>query len=508
MPTTLSVAGFPVDASYRELKNVCRLCPGFEACSPNVRPDRPPTLFVKFVSEDFATDAILLLQQFVFDEDNTPDRPLKAEFARSELRETLNGSQAQKPAPQPHEDPRAWSNAPAAKRPRVVSAAEQAFAPAPAHGAGPLPDTLACKLENGVDSNEFRQFFESLRGFLAFNVNSSGSNCFAKFQSHTYAQQALQTAKVEGLIVDFAKRNLDAGSPEPSGGLAPPRPAYAPAAQPAYVPAPSSGITTLACKLEGNDQDGHRAFFEGLPGFEALKFNSQGSNCFVKFADVGFAQDALGHARWAGFTIDFAKRDLGGDEAHQFSPAVVAPSAAPPNNTGISTLAAKMEGRDQAEFEQFFSHLPGFVAVKATSSGSNCFVKFTDPIKANHALGKAWLAGFTLDFAKRDLEDGAAGAVHSQPQYVAPPSRAPVGAPPSTGRAANTGSTLACKMDGQPQEPFRSFFENLEGFEAFKATAAGSNCFVKFADYHCAQSALDAARGAGFILDFAKRDFS
>jgi len=519
--TTIAVAGFPMDASVRELKNLCFLCDGFEQSKPNIRPDKPPIVFVKFTSVEAASQAIARLQTMTFDEDAEASKTLKAEFARSDL---LPSQSAQWAAPQPYSE--GWHQHPS-KRIRTspppappgwlaartnssmwVQPRWEEHHPQPVNGASwkgagewahhapqqasyaddemASKDTLACKVE-GSTPQDIVEFFDQLPGFEVLKFNSTGRNCFAKFAHAQQAMDALHIGRDAGLVLDFAKRSLELADVRSAaaapGWEAPPAP------PPALEGGCGHPIDTLACRIEANGPDDINAFFEQLDGFVGFKTNNSGRNAFLRFLSHEHALEALNAGREAGYAVEFARRSMAEQDNEREYPTTVPDSLTP--TSGCDTLACKLDGHTDRDIQQFFEQFEGFMNVKMNSSGVNCFVRFINPSMAEAALGAGQEAGFTVDFAKR----GSSG--------VAGPPAAGKGYDSHQGPAAGGVRTLACRLGGQQDSEIKGFFEHLQGFEDI--TFNGKvNCFVKFDSTQSADDAMQLATNAGFRVQFAK----
>lgn len=409
--TTIAVAGFPQDVTLRELQNLCKLCPGFEGAKPNMRQGKPRMLFVKFVSGDAASEAIMMIQNIAFD-DAQPELTLKAEFANSEMSSTPARMEDS-----PHSTA-AWgqdrvspqSAMPAAKRPRTATGTGTQSWPQPPTSGN--VDTLAVRIE-GHSEGELRSFFAEHEGFVALKFNGRSANCFAQFLTPECAQTALEAAISFGFAAECARQSARTAQPETEMWAArPPMEMWAP---PHASLEHSGGFDTIACKVEQFTESEICSFFESLPGFETLKFAT--NNFFVKFSDQSLAQDALGEARFHGFTGDFAKqpsRRAGDRNAGNQVPAaawtvpsprtLAAPSpralhvpspralaqvqqaAASSGPPGVSTLACKVQNFTEEEIWSFFSQLEGFVTLKMNAKKSNFFAKFIAPHAAEDGL--------------------------------------------------------------------------------------------------------------------------
>jgi len=502
--TTIAVAGFPVDASLRELKNLCRSCDGFEMASPNVRPGKPPTLFVKFDSTENAAGAIAFLRTLIFDEEAPVPCFLKAEFAKKEMglqEPSLEGGQLKRPLS--HEIGHVDVGEPLRKR---VAAAAPSVTPL---------DTVACKvLENTAE--ETQQFFEQLPGFVAFKLNSNGRNCFVKFADCTWAESGLVAAQQAGFTLDFAKRPLletdfagsdvarvnDGEDQIPVGMDRPIGPGSISHSQVAV-----GGADTLACKIGSAGEEALAQFFEPLPGFQTMKFAHRVGACFLKFQDYAHAWSALTAARENGFTLDFAKRSLGPEEGAIESCMTQLPAQSPAWTSSVApnTLACKIDSHGEEGITMFFEALSGFQAVKFNHKANGSFVKFVDHDSAWQALTAAREVGLTIDFARRNLTEEDMETVLVQPVQVPLPQT--FSSPLVSGSPLDV-STLAVKIESRSQEDIAAFFEVLPGYQSLRYNRKSNGCFVKFDDPEQAWHALNIASGSGFTLDFAKRDLN
>jgi len=110
--TTIAVAGFPEDASWREMKNLCRLCKGYERAHVTQSKSGAFQLFVKFSSAEWADRARAQLHGMRFDEDLGEDSVyLKADMARRDM-EVREG----KPARGNEDATPPWREAPPRRR--------------------------------------------------------------------------------------------------------------------------------------------------------------------------------------------------------------------------------------------------------------------------------------------------------------------------------------------------------------------------------------------------------
>merc|ERR1719401_2992946 len=124
----------------------------------------------------------------------------------------------------------------------------------------------------------------------------------------------------------------------------------------------------------------------------------------------------------------------------------------PGSGSGGKTLAVKMETDSEDTVRSYFGVIAGFESLKIASSGRVCFIKFADHQYATEALNLARVDGFTLDFAKRELEEGTADWGTSAP------------APTPQAGAVGGVSSLAIKMEGTSEPEVTEFFQALPGY--------------------------------------------
>jgi len=322
--STLAVAGFPLDATPRELKNICKGFPGFLGCRVNAKGGKASNVFVKFDSPQSAAQAVERLNELVFDENAAPGVTLKADFARRELElweipgaqapgaqgapqwqatqhdlgSTRSQSYPEQAGMQPQKRPRIWQpptnltwQPPQKWQPAQTWQPAQKWQPPAiqpyAEEAG--PDTIACKID-GREEGHLRDFFAQLPGFIDLKFNTKVNGCFVKFADTNMAQVGLQAAHENELNAQFAKRSLEMSSDAPAN----------------YI----SGVDTLACKIGGRTKEEFEELMVGVDGFVALTFNDKVGGCFVKFTNPAIAAAALETVQGFGIVGDFAKRNL------------------------------------------------------------------------------------------------------------------------------------------------------------------------------------------------------
>lgn len=232
--STVVVNGFPEDASWRELKNLPRLLPGWELSHVVQSAKNGRTsLFAKFDSPEAAELAISHLNGMSFDLDQDEWR-LRAEMAHRDT-ELPGRGEAQPPRQERWADPREprrqrerTPRRDGGSRRRYVSPEEQRHgehtrrggvweAKAPPRrfgGAGESQegDTLICRVDNIVaarHSGELERRFEALPGYMGLRFNEKARAAFVRFQNRDCAQDSLNRARNLGLEVSVAKRSLE-----------------------------------------------------------------------------------------------------------------------------------------------------------------------------------------------------------------------------------------------------------------------------------------------------------
>lgn len=205
--------------------------------------------------------------------------------------------------------------------------------------------------EAGYDEHNLRAFFESLPGFLEFKGNPRMGGGFAKFSSSSFAQQAVESAVLEGVPAEMAKSSMGTtgtaggGGIAGGGGVAPrivqrvvsggpvPRPTVAvgrrssvPEAFTQIAPLGAGGgakrsripedpnqvdtVASVGAKEAGYDEDHLRAFFEQCPGFVTFKANPRMGGGFAKFSSPDLATDAVATAQEQGIPAEIARSSM------------------------------------------------------------------------------------------------------------------------------------------------------------------------------------------------------
>lgn len=257
--TTLFISGFPEDVAPREMLNFCRLCRGFEFAVAHSK-----NLFVKFYSVREAQQALDQIQGLLFDEtDPQNDTGMRASFAKrdTDRPEGMDGRERERederratdrrdegkqqrntgrpsrgmrerdeqqrerkrelslePGPRQHGrkwEPRQPSLPPPWKQsdesmegPRPSKTRRLPPPPRPERPRSPVNvDTLICKLGDHADDDVI-----SYLGELSGCVKAVAQKkvVFAKFESAEMLQDAMETARGDGFVVDVAHRNMNA----------------------------------------------------------------------------------------------------------------------------------------------------------------------------------------------------------------------------------------------------------------------------------------------------------
>eukprot|EP00931_Biecheleriopsis_adriatica_P115519 TRINITY_DN91304_c0_g1_i1.p1 TRINITY_DN91304_c0_g1~~TRINITY_DN91304_c0_g1_i1.p1 ORF type:complete len:278 (-),score=45.67 TRINITY_DN91304_c0_g1_i1:49-819(-) len=246
--STIFVAGFPGDASQRELDNLCRFMPGF--VNSKVSFGKGTTLFALFDSPMSAQAAIDVLRDQAYDRLN-PAETLRVVMARSNMR---NEQPTRGPPPPQYPPPRqqpAYGAAPGYNggggndrggysrggydRGYATQGARQQPPPPIGYSGGHSPgwggsqgppqkrartedpgsiDTVAVvgAMERGIDEAALNQFFSQQPGFLVFKVNQKMGGGFAKFMAPDMAREAVGQAESQGIPASIARSSMSAPS--------------------------------------------------------------------------------------------------------------------------------------------------------------------------------------------------------------------------------------------------------------------------------------------------------
>lgn len=253
---TVFISGFPEDFKSRELQNLVRFMPGYEACQINTRDNGPINGFVLYQNGAMALGARDALQGLLFDADTNVT--LRAEMAKRNMH-------ASSKRPGMQEDPNA-------KRQRTgYGGPPMGGYPPPAPYTGPPPaavqpvgyapvqnmkDNAPCNtlfvgnLSDGVSEEELRGLFSYKPGFKQLKVNRNPQNtvCFVEFVDVPTAgavHGALQGAVIQssdrgGIRIQFSKNPF--GRKRDGGDYYAAATSYAaPPAAGAYEPATYAG---------------------------------------------------------------------------------------------------------------------------------------------------------------------------------------------------------------------------------------------------------------------------
>jgi len=242
--STICVVGFPNDAGLRERKNYCQFMQGFERAVVS----KTATMFVKFVSHEFALMAIEQLNTTPYDQDNPDSSPVRAELAKGEMTENtkqhpvaLGG--AVEPAPMPYQGgpaPRMGFHAgPAAPMQQFHAFPPQAAQPYtpgppamkgkgggkgglgfPGAGAGGPPRRRADEdpsqvytvavlglHSKGLTEAYLQDLFSQATGFIQCKEQTAVNGCFATFETPELARAAVEFAIANGVQAEMARRN-------------------------------------------------------------------------------------------------------------------------------------------------------------------------------------------------------------------------------------------------------------------------------------------------------------
>lgn len=187
----------------------------------------------------------------------------------------------------------------------------------------------------------------------------------------------------------------------------------------------------------------------------------------------------------------------------------------------VASLGAKEAGIDETSLKSFFESLPGFVDFKGNPRMGGGFAKFASSAMAQQAVEMAQQEGVPAEMARSSMasnRDGSGGwpgpAPVITPAAAFQPPRAPVGGGHGfdAKRARiyedpNQVDTIACvgALEAGFDEPaLMQFFEQTNGFVAFKANPRMGGGFVKFLASDLAQLALQAAQDAGIPAALAR----
>lgn len=398
--TTICVVGFPAGVALRELKNLCRFTPGFVGAHVAADSRRGSTLFVRFLSVEFAQAAIEGITGAPFDPD-LPGDPLKAEFARREM-EVRQGP--------PAGGPPAWK--------------PQYGGPVGGPSAGEEIVTV-CVLgmqDKGFTLDELRQWFSHRPGYITSQANQRVDGIFVKFTASQLAQRAIADAAAEGLVVEWARRNLDE---ELAGGARAAWQQPQPVVHQQAYNANAGGIgdivtvTVLGIQDKGLVLDDLQQWFQQRPGFVTSQVHTRVDGIFVKFDSKYAAEQAIGDAAAVGFVVEWARRNLdenlvgaagpvvahGDRGVYAGGPAAKRPRVAGGSDTNtITILGLGSKGLTQDDVQSWLQQQKGYITLKVNEKIDGVFAKFESHATAELALAEANTAMMGAEWARRNLE--------------------------------------------------------------------------------------------------------
>jgi len=216
---------------------------------------------------------------------------LGAEWARRNLDEGGAPPMAAVPAPMapPQTVPQVIHGVlePPWKRPHVVDGGELTTI------------TVLGMRDKGIQPHDLESWFRTRRGFLALQANGRLDGIFAKFDTVSNAEKALQEANNRQYRAEWARRNLD-------GGAKTPERAPAPAGNPNEL----NTITVLGMRDKGYMLDDLQQWFAQRRGYQAMKVNDRIDGLFVKFNSAAEAAQALQEANDSQIRAEWARRNL------------------------------------------------------------------------------------------------------------------------------------------------------------------------------------------------------
>lgn len=168
--------------------------------------------------------------------------------------------------------------------------------------------------DKGLKQEDMQNFFSMCVGFVKFQMNDRIGGCFAKFDSASNAEIALQEANARELGAEWARRNLDddiGARSAPAGYNAPPpMQQLAPAKRQRVAGGEMTTITCLGLKDKELSLDDVEQWFRQRPGFEALTRNERIGGLFVKFRSMPAAEQAMHDANQNDYGVEWARRNL------------------------------------------------------------------------------------------------------------------------------------------------------------------------------------------------------
>jgi len=241
---TIFISGLPLDVKQREIRNLLRFVKGFESAVVNTK--GPHALaFATFTDQESALDAIKLLSNVKFDEDD-PKTELRLELAKSNSSGKKRGRDVGPVGP-------SFSSPEPDKKFRSESGSAKA----------PCNTLFLANLGRYTTEQEVRNLFGMLPGFRKLKFNSVPNKtpvCFVDFVDTTTSQAAMTTyqghllASSEGgagVRIEYAKKPMlpSEGAPNPVSVSIPPT-SYPGYADPYGVSGYSLDPSTLAAMYQ------------------------------------------------------------------------------------------------------------------------------------------------------------------------------------------------------------------------------------------------------------------
>jgi len=341
--STIFVAGLPVDATYRELENLVRFLPGYEAfkmASSRGKAGGGITLFAKFDLTFSATAALEVLNGVPFDTKN-PDVTMRVEMARSDMTGEAQQREPKKPAPVMVHQALPVQKRQAPQREDWNGSWDQGARKRPKIDYGEV-DTIVLlgQVEKGFTERQLEEYFSQCPGFLAWKPNRKVGGGFVKFSTPKFAVEAIDVAASSSIEATIARSSMTFAGGEPpakiatgwSSSLSANQTKDAPrtkgAASKGYSKGSSGGVskgsTSLAADpaavdtivlLGATEKGGYKLteleeFFTPLIGFVALKANRGVGGAFVKFETHEFALEAMETSNSGGIEAKLARNSM------------------------------------------------------------------------------------------------------------------------------------------------------------------------------------------------------
>lgn len=293
---TILIVGVPLDATARELENLCRFMPGYCYCKIDARP-RGFATFVRFDCVEAAHEASARLNGQIFDK-AAGGEPMRVDMARSNMH-----------------------------APQSLGGVKRAEHPAQV-------DTVAVvgAADAGLSDQALEVFFAQIPGFVAWKANPRLGGGFAKFSSAYVATQAAGLAKAEGIPAEIAKSSMtNIGGQtisawpsvqpptvvprvgQPQGVTGAPGSEDWSAVKRQRVEADPNGVDTIAivgAKDQGFGDARIEAIFSEMPGFIIFKPQAKMAGGFVKFQSAHHAWEATNLAKGMGLPAATARNSM------------------------------------------------------------------------------------------------------------------------------------------------------------------------------------------------------